>query len=146
MRRRTELVSAAAGSRGALHHAPKRSSNRVLGLVFALAFVIAAAVFPSSLSLLNRVWARFGILPGNMVSPLAPVYYVTVVPVPLLMRLLGKDPRRLRFDKNAASYWLIRDPKARPDASMRYQFLRASRNVIPERVLGVFWGPQKSTG
>lgn len=127
----------------------RRSSDRAFGLVFAMVFIIVACwplldgapirywglavgavllllavVRPHSLALPNRWWTRFGLLLGRIVSPLALalVYYAAVVPVGILMRLLGKDNLGLRFDQSAQSYWLIRDPKAKPDDSMTNQF------------------------
>jgi len=127
----------------------KRSSDRAFGLVFASLFTIVACwplldgapirywalavgtvffllavVRPHSLALANRWWARFGLLLSRIVSPLALgfVYYVAVVPVGILMRLFGKDNLGLRFDRSAQSYWVKRDPKARPDDSMKNQF------------------------
>jgi hypothetical protein len=38
------------------------------------------------------------------------------------MRLLGKDPLRLRLDKKAASYWLTRSDERPPSEAMRQQF------------------------
>jgi hypothetical protein len=78
----------------------------------------------TSLALPNRWRTRFGLLLGRIVSPLALglVYYASVVPVGVLMRLLGKDNFGLRFDRSAPSYWVVRDPKAKPDDSMKNQF------------------------
>ena len=127
----------------------RQSSNRAFGLVFAMvftivacwpllrgeaprywalvigvAFLVCALVLPDSLAVLNRWWTRFGVVLGRVVSPLALgiVYYVAVVPVGIMMRLFGKDNLGLRFDRSAASYWVIRDPKAEPDDSMKNQF------------------------
>ena len=38
------------------------------------------------------------------------VYYLVLTPVGLVMRLVGYDPMRRRFDREAASYWIARDP------------------------------------
>jgi hypothetical protein len=39
---------------------------------------------------------------------LAIVYYGVVTPLGLIMRLLGHDPMRRRFDRSAESYWIER--------------------------------------
>jgi hypothetical protein len=60
----------------------------------------------------------------SIVSPvaLAILFYGVVMPTGLLMRLLGKDPLRLRLDSRAASYWIERTPPG-PDAeSLKNQF------------------------
>jgi hypothetical protein len=43
---------------------------------------------------------------------LALVYYLVFTPIGLLMRLFRYDPMKRRFDPEAASYWIERDPKA----------------------------------
>lgn len=50
------------------------------------------------------------------------VYYAVVTPVALLLRALGKDSLRRRFDPDARSYWIRRDPGADRASSMTSQF------------------------
>jgi hypothetical protein len=70
---------------------------------------------------LNRLWFRFGLLLGKIVTPIVMllVFVLTVVPTGIVMRLLGKDPLRRKFDKSASSYWVSRDA---PPGPMRNQF------------------------
>jgi len=42
---------------------------------------------------------------------LAVVYYLVFTPIGLVMRVLGYDPMKRRFDPDAASYFIARDPK-----------------------------------
>ena len=37
------------------------------------------------------------------------VFYLTVLPTGLILKLLGKDPMRRKLDSNQASYWLERE-------------------------------------
>jgi hypothetical protein len=53
---------------------------------------------------------------------MALLFYVTVTPIAMLMRALGKDPLRLRRDPHAASYWLERMPPGPTSESMKNQF------------------------
>ena len=46
------------------------------------------------------------------------MYYLVFTPIGLLFRLMGKDSLRLRFDPNAGSYWIPREPPG----SMKNQF------------------------
>ena len=85
-------------------------------------FLVLALVWPRALSRLNRGWMRFGLLLNRIVSPVAigVVYYLTLVPMGLLMRISGKNPLRLKFDRTTASYWIPRkspgpDPKTMID-------------------------------
>jgi hypothetical protein len=131
-------------------HAPVQgSSDRTLGLVFAAVFVIVgvlplvlggsvrlwslavAGVFlaialaaPALLGPLNRLWTRFGLLLHKIVSPivLGIMFFLVVTPIGLVMRALGKDLLRLRFDAAARSYWLDRTPPGPPPESLSDQF------------------------
>jgi hypothetical protein len=93
-------------------------------LTIAACFLVLAVVRPQSLTHLNRWWTRFGLLLGHVVSPvaLALVYYLTIAPIGLMKRWFGKDTMGLRFDASAPTYWVDRDPEARPDESMKNQF------------------------
>ncbi len=79
---------------------------------------------PRWLRPLNIVWFRFGLLLHKVVSPLVMgmVFYVTVTPIGLIMRLLGKRPLRLRFDPAAETYWIERQPPGPPPGSFANQF------------------------
>lgn len=41
---------------------------------------------------------------------LAAIFYLVVAPIGIIMRLCGHDPLALRFDRQAASYWIRRPP------------------------------------
>ena len=58
---------------------------------------------------------------GSIVAPIvmALVYFITVLPIGLIMRLLGKDLLKLKLDKSAKSYWIER---REPIGSMKNQF------------------------
>ena len=67
---------------------------------------------------------HIGLVLHKIVSPIALgiLFFLVVTPTGLLMRLLGKDPLRLRFDRSADSYWIARTPPG-PDAdSLKNQF------------------------
>ena len=50
------------------------------------------------------------------------VFYTTVTPIGLVRRLLGKDPLRLRLDRDAVTYWIERDPPGPAPDTMPRQF------------------------
>jgi hypothetical protein len=93
-------------------------------LALAAAFLLAGLVYPQVLRPLNSVWLGFGLLLHRIVSPLilGMLFYLTVLPTGLVMRALGKDPLRLRFDRNAPSYWIERRPPGPEPESLRNQF------------------------
>ena len=97
---------------------------RLWSLGVGAAFLLAAVVVPSVLAPLNRLWLRFGLLLHRIVSPLVLgiMFFVVITPMALVMRALGKDLLRLRFDRAAASYWIDRTPPGPPPESMKDQF------------------------
>lgn len=97
---------------------------RSWALVVAVVFLLVALVRPALLQPLNRIWFRFGLLLGHVVSPifLGLVFYFSVVPVGLMMRLLGKDPLRLKRAPDRVSYWIERRPPGPTGDSLRNQF------------------------
>ena len=93
-------------------------------LAIAAAFLLASAFRPVLLAPLNRLWTRFGLLLHKIVSPVIMgfLFYGTVTPIGLLLRVLGKDPLRLKIDKAAASYWIERVPPGPSPESIKNQF------------------------
>ena len=94
---------------------------RIWALVVSIIFFLLAFLAPKILVLPNKLWFKFGLLIGSIVAPIvmAFVYFVTVLPTGLIMRLLGKDLLKQKLDKNAKSYWIERKE---PMGSMKNQF------------------------
>lgn len=53
-----------------------------------------------------RAWMRFGLLASRVMTPLVLgiVYFGMIAPMALVMRLMGKDPMRRKFDPGRKSY------------------------------------------
>lgn len=98
--------------------------SRWWSLALAIAFGGLALFWTAPLSPLSRCWLKFSLLVHKIVSPiaLALLFYVSVVPVGLLMRALGKDPLRLRRDPETPSYWIRRTPPGPAPDTMKNQF------------------------
>ena len=94
---------------------------RIWALVVSIIFFLLAFLAPKILVLPNKLWFKFGLLIGSIVAPIfmAFVYFATVLPTGLIMRLLGKDLLKQKLDKNAKSYWVKR---SEPMGSMKNQF------------------------
>jgi hypothetical protein len=75
-----------------------------------VALLSITLTIPRILDPLKRLWLRFGGLLHIVVSPvvLALFFYTIVTPIGVCLRLLGKDPLRLK--RGQASYWIERDP------------------------------------
>ena len=112
----------------------KIGSNRNFGIVFSIVFLIIS-IFPllnngdvriwsaivsivflflglfnsPILKPLNILWFKFGILLGNLISPIVMgiIFFVVVTPTSLIMKLLGKDLLALKKN-NKTSYWIER--------------------------------------
>ena len=125
------------------------SSNRAFGFVFAVVFLVIAVwplasggalgywplavavafgaialAAPRLLAWPNRLWLRLGLLLHRVMSPiaLALIFYVAIMPVGLVMRMLGKDLLRLRRRPDATTYWIERTPPGPPPDSLKNQF------------------------
>ena len=94
---------------------------RMWALVVSIIFFLLAFLAPKILVLPNKLWFKFGLLLGSIVAPIVItlVYFVTVLPTGLIMRLLGKDLLKQKLDKNAKSYWIERKERM---GSMKNQF------------------------
>jgi predicted membrane metal-binding protein len=101
-----------------------KAQPRWWALAIAVAFGLVAMLLPTLLSGFNRLWTRFGLVLGKVVSPIALgiVFFGVLTPVAALMRVRGKDPLRLKRDRVAESYWVLRTPPGPPPESMTHQF------------------------
>lgn len=100
------------------------SAFRTWALIPSVAFLVLALIKPRILTELNHLWMRFGLVLNKVVSPaaLGIVFYLTIFPLGILLRILGKDPLRLKYDPSAASYWILRKPPGPEPKSMDRQF------------------------
>lgn len=84
-----------------------------LGTLSTLSFA-AAAVLPSSLKGVHWLWHAATFPIGWLVSRilLAIVYWGVLTPIAWSLRLRGRDTLGRRFDPEATSYWMRREPIA----------------------------------
>lgn len=89
-----------------------------------IALLLFGLIAPSVLAPLNRGWTKLGLLLFKVVNPivLGLIFLLTIVPIGLLLRAFGKDPLRLRFEPDAESYWIAREPPGPAPESMGQQF------------------------
>ncbi len=92
-----------------------------LGGAVGLGLVALALAAPRTLALPNRVWLRLGLVLSAVVTPvvLGIVFFFVVTPIGLLLRVAGKRPLDVRFDRTRASYW---QERTAPPGPMRRQF------------------------
>lgn len=102
----------------------KGEGPRVWGLAVSAAVAAVTLVRPALLTAPNRLWMKFGLLLGKIVSPvvIGILFYGVITPFGIAMRLAGKDPLRLKRDPGASTYWIRRDPPGPPPDSLSNQF------------------------
>jgi polyferredoxin len=95
---------------------------RLWALILAALLVLPAVLFPASLRPAHRVWMAIGDALGwvNTRISLGLVYYGLMTPMGVMMRLLGRDAMRRRFDLAADTYRVPRP--TRPSDHMDRQF------------------------
>ena len=93
---------------------------RIWSLILSLVFLILVLLNSKILYPLNKIWFKFGLLLGRIVSPLvmAIIFFLVVTPIGLLMRILNKDLLNLKFNKSK-SYWIKKNEQK---SKMKNQF------------------------
>ena len=95
-------------------------SLRVWSLAISIIFLILGLLNSKILSPLNKLWFKFGIFLGKIISPIIMgiIFFFVVTPIGYLMRLFKKDVLSLKFNDNK-SYWV---EKNGPKSKMKNQF------------------------
>ena len=87
-------------------------------------FAAVTAVRQQWLTPLNRAWMKLGELLGRVLSPiiLGVIFFAVFTPVGLVMRFMGRDAMKRRWEPAAPSYWVKRDPPGPPEDSFEDMF------------------------
>jgi len=95
-------------------------SIHIWSLIISLIFLTLGIINSSILSPLNKIWFKFGILLGKIISPLVMgiIFFIVVTPIGILMKILKKDLLNLKYNNNK-SYWI---EKNEPKSKMKNQF------------------------
>tara|TARA_S200000501_G_scaffold345567_1_gene358329 strand:- start:422 stop:805 length:384 start_codon:yes stop_codon:yes gene_type:complete len=95
-------------------------SIRIWSLVVSLIFLFLSIINSNFLLPLNKLWFKFGIFLGKIISPIIMgiIFFSVVTPIGLIMRLLGKDVLNLKLS-DYKSYWI---KKTGPKSKMKNQF------------------------
>jgi len=93
---------------------------RLWSLIVSIVFLFLGLINSKILNPLNKLWFKFGIFLGKIISPLVMgiIFFLVVTPIGLLMSLLNKDLLKLKFNNNS-SYWI---EKTEPKSKMKNQF------------------------
>jgi len=93
---------------------------RLWSLTLSLLFLILGLLNSKILTPLNKLWFKFGLFLGKLVSPivLALIFFLVITPIGYILKLFKKDVLSLSFNNNK-SYWL---EKKGPKSKMKNQF------------------------
>tara|TARA_Y100000389_G_scaffold106_1_gene86 strand:+ start:625 stop:1017 length:393 start_codon:yes stop_codon:yes gene_type:complete len=92
----------------------------ILSLIVSLIFLILGLLNSKILTPLNKIWFKFGLFLGKIISPLimGVIFFLVVTPIGLIMRVFKKDLLNLKFNNNS-SYWI---ENKGPKSKMKNQF------------------------
>ena len=93
---------------------------RIWSIFIAVTFLILGLLNSRILTPFNKIWFKFGVLLGNLISPiiLGIIFFLIITPTSLIMKILGKNLLNLKKN-NKSSYWVER-PKIK--SKMKNQF------------------------
>ena len=98
----------------------KGNEVRFWSLLISFGFLILGLINSKILSPLNKLWFKFGLILGKIISPLIMgiIFFVVVTPIGVAMRLLKKDLLNLKYNQKE-TYWI---EKTGPKSKMKNQF------------------------
>ena len=93
---------------------------RIWFLLISIIFLILGLLNSKILTPLNKLWFKFGIFLGKIISPLIMgiIFFLVVTPIGFIMRLTGKDLLNLKY-QDSKSYWI---EKTGPKSKMKNQY------------------------
>ena len=104
-----------------LYPLTNNESIRYWSLIISMIFLILGLLNSNLLTPLNKIWSRFGILLGKLISPfiMLIIFFLVVTPIGLIMKIIKKDLLNLKFRKDKETYWI---EKTEPKSKMKNQF------------------------
>ena len=93
---------------------------RFWSLTISLVFLVLGLINSKILTPFNKIWFKFGILLGRIISPLimGVIFFLVVTPIGFIMRMIGKDLLNLKYN-DKKSYWI---EKTETKSKMKDQF------------------------
>ena len=96
-------------------------SIRYWSLIISVIFLTLGLLNSNLLTPLNKIWIKFGILLGKLISPfiMVLIFFLVVTPIGLIMKIIKKDLLNLKVRKDKETYWI---EKTEPKSKMKNQF------------------------
>ena len=81
-------------------------------LILCAVFILSGLITPILLKPVQKIWMSLAILIGWFVTRviLTVLFFFVVTPMGILARIFRKDFLDVKFDRNADSYWITREP------------------------------------
>ena len=99
----------------------KEEPFRIWPIVIAIIFLIFGIMNSKLLTPLNKLWFKFGLFLGSIVSPIVMgiVFFLVITPTGFVMKIMGKDLLNKKKDNDKKSYWINR---SKTKSTMKQQF------------------------
>lgn len=93
---------------------------RIWSILISSVFLFLGIINSNFLTPLNKLWMKFGLLLGMIVTPIVMgiIFFLVVTPTGILLRLFRKDILKLKKNKSN-TYWTLKD---NDNNDMRNQF------------------------
>ena len=94
---------------------------RVWSIFVAIIFLILGLMNSKLLTPLNKLWFKFGLFLGSIISPIVMgiIFFLVITPTGFVMKIIGKDLLNKKYDKKKKSYWISR---SKTKSTMKQQF------------------------
>jgi len=98
----------------------KNGDLRLWPLIISIIFLILGLINSKLLTPLNKLWFKFGLFLGRIMSPIiiGIIFFFVVTTIGLILIIIGKDILNLKKN-NSKSYWI---KKNGPISKMKNQF------------------------
>lgn len=92
----------------------------IWSIILSIIFLFLGLLNSKLLSPLNKIWMKFGLILGNIISPIIMgiIYFGVVTPTGFFLKIFGKDILNLKTNKSE-TYWI---KKNNLNNDMRNQF------------------------
>ena len=99
----------------------KEEPFRIWSIVISIIFLILGLMNSKLLTPLNKLWFKFGLFLGSIVSPIVMgfVFFLVITPIGFVMKIMGKDLLNKKKDDDKKSYWINR---SKTKSTMKQQF------------------------
>ena len=99
----------------------KEEPFRIWSIVISIIFLILGLMNSKLLTPLNKLWFKFGLFLGTIVSPfvMGIIFFLVITPIGFVMKIIGKDLLNIKHDNKKKSYWINRD---KTKSTMKQQF------------------------